>query len=305
MFRRLSLRRETSPAAQAASPGTANSTVQRLEELVKTETAADVESPEGARRAIHDDSQGKTPDFAGDLRFALEIAGIRAEALREGRDAAVAEYERQAANERRRLLAAFEEQLADVRRCANESEAVAVRNARQAAVAAAEQRLELERARITEEAVRAGRAEAEAEAERRLAEHDKRMGDEFDARLATVQAEAGAQAAALRDMHDAAIAASQERMAAEIARAREEAFLQLSAKLEQLIADRLRAAQAEDEWRRNRVAEVSRVLSKLEADLAEIAEARRQEGDRVHIEVQQALTETIRHEADRQGDRAA
>jgi hypothetical protein len=299
MIHLMSLRRKTSLDVETESPGTTNSTVQRLEQLVKTETATAMgdESREDERRAAIQVARRKTPDAAADQGFALEIAGVRAEALREGRNAAAAEYERHAANERRRLLAAFEEQLADVRRCANESEAAAVRDARQAAVAAAEQRLELERATVREEATRAGRAEAEAAAERRLAEHDKRLSDEFEARLATVRTEAErAQAAALREMHDAVMASSQERLTAEVARVRDEVFMRLSAKVEQLIADHLRAAQAEDDWRLNRVAEVTRVLSALEADLAEIAAARRLDADRVQIEVHQALTETVQPE---------
>src|SRR5262249_25571089 len=92
------------------------------------------------------------------------------------------------------------------------------------------------------------------------------------------------------------MAASQERLTAQVARVREEVFMRLSAKVEQLSADPLRAAQAEDDWRLNRVAEVTRVLSALEADLAEIAAARRLDGDRVQIEVHQALKETVQPE---------
>jgi hypothetical protein len=300
MIHLLPLRRKTSPALETEPPGTTISTLQRLEQLLKTETGPAMadESREGEPRAGSQvDARRKTPDAAADQAFALEIAAVRAEALREGRNAATAEYERHAANERRRLLAAFEEQLADVRRCANESEAAAVRDARQAALAAAEQRLELERAAVREEAIHTGRAEAEAAAERRLAEHDKRLSDEFEARLAAVRTEAErTQAAALREMHDAVMAASQERLTAEVARVRDEVFMRLSAKAEQLIADHLRAAQTEDDWRLNRVAEVTRVLSALEADLTEIAAARRRDGDRVQIEVHQALRKTVEPE---------
>jgi hypothetical protein len=226
-------------------------------------------------------------DAAAEQGFAMEIARVRAEALREGRNVAAAEYERQVANERRRWLAAFEEQLADVRRDANDSEAAAVRDVQQATVAAAEQRLELERARW-EEAISAGRAAAQADAERRFGELEKRLGEEFEARLAAVRTEAERErAAAVQAVHEEVMG----RLTAEVARARDAAILEaecqrrqelarLSAKVEQLIADHLRAAQAEDEWRRDRVAEATRALAALEVDLAEVASARRHQAER-------------------------
>jgi hypothetical protein len=349
MIHRLSLRRETSPTGVPESPATANSTVRRLERLLKNENAPvnidlvpvnadhqeapstlgpavvleesshlvdlnkavafDVEGREGDQRVAIPGAPRQKMVAASEQGFAMEIARVRAEALREGRVAAAAEYERQAANERRRWLAAFEEQLADVRRNASESEAAAVRDVQQAAVAAAEQRLELERARVWEEAICLGRAEAEADAERRFAEHDKRLGEEFEAQLAGVRTDAERErAAAVQQAHEAVTAAAEERLTGEIARAREAAILEserqrlqelarLSAKVEQLIADQLRAAQVEDERRRDRVAAATRALAALDVDLAEVAGARRQQVERVQIEVRQALTEAVHHEA--------
>jgi hypothetical protein len=231
-------------------------------------------------------------DAGADHGFAMEIARVRAEALREGRNLAAAEYERQVANERRRWLAAFEEQLANVRRDANDSEAAAVRDVQQAAAAATEHRLGLERAQW-EEAIRAARAEAEADAECRFGEHEKRLGEEFEARLAAVRTEADRErAAAVREVHEEVMG----RLTAEVARARDAAILeaecqrrqeltQVSAKVEHFIADQLRAAQAEDEWRRDRVAEATRALSALQVDLAEVAAARRHQAERALAEL--------------------
>lgn len=328
----LSFLRKTSPNRSPESRATANPTVQRLNHLLKDETAVVIAEPiapvnadlqkgpsatatgvvfeesatishfadpnkaaafdgggrEGERRVVVQlGAPRQKADAAAEQGFAMEIARVRAEALREGRNVAAAEYERQVANERRRWLAAFEEQLAEVRRDANDSEAAAVRDVQQAAVEAAEQRLELERARW-EEAIRAGRAAAQADAERRFGEHEKRLGEEFEARLAAVRTEAERErAAAVQEVHEEMMG----RLTAEVARAREAAILEaegqrrqelarISAKVEQLIADQLRAAQAEDEWRRDRVAEATRALAALDVDLEEVASARRHQAER-------------------------
>jgi hypothetical protein len=280
----LSFLRKPSPVRSPESPATANATVQRLKHLLQDETALAIAEPIGP---VNADDENNASDAAAEQGFAMEIARVRAEAFREGRNVAAAEYERQVANERRRWLAAFEEQLADVRRDARDSEAAAVRDVQQAAVAAAEHRLELERARW-EEAIRDGRARAQADTERRFEEHEKRLGEEFEARLAAVRTDAEReQTAAVQEAREEVMA----RLTAEVARARDAAMLeaecqrrhelaQLSAKVEQLIADQLRAAQAEDECRRDRVAEATRALAALEVDLAQVADARRSQTDR-------------------------